>query len=128
MRQNKYQDGMVLINVLHRTYSPSRKNSFSVLENRLENLTKSRFRCSSCCFPSEPGINPVTSFTASNSFLIALAISLRNKERCLVSFLIYCWLQQLIHRTLNNLLNRFKKRLTVSDFIWNSTKYLFQSS
>lgn len=84
-------------NISHTTYSPSLKNSFRVLENRLENLTKSRFRCSSCCFPSEPGINPVTSFTASNSFLIALAISLqnKNKERCLDSFLINSWLHKL---------------------------------
>ena len=60
----------------NKTYCPSLKYSFNVLLNRFENLTNSRLRCSKACFPVLPGMNPATSFTASSSFLIALAISL----------------------------------------------------
>lgn len=62
------------------SYCPSLKYSFSVLLKRLENLTNSRFRCSKACFPVVPGMNPATSFTASSSFLIALAISLKRTK------------------------------------------------
>ena len=62
------------------SYCPSLKYSFSVLLKRLENLTNSLFRCSRACLPVVPGMKPATSFTASSSFLIALAISLKRKK------------------------------------------------
>lgn len=62
------------------SYCPSLKYSFSVLLKRLENLTNSLFRCSKACLPAVPGMKPATSFTASSSFLIALAISLKGTQ------------------------------------------------
>jgi hypothetical protein len=50
------------------------------LLKRLENLTNSLFRCSKACLPVVLGMNPATSFTASSSFLIALAISLKRTQ------------------------------------------------
>lgn len=55
---------------------PSLKYSLSVVLNFFEYFTNSFFRCSTACFPDVPGMNPTTSFTASKSFLMALAISL----------------------------------------------------
>jgi len=62
------------------SYCPSLKYSFNVLLKRLENLTNSLFRCSKACLPAVPGMKPATSFTASSSFLIALAISLKRTQ------------------------------------------------
>lgn len=59
------------------TYWPSLKYSLRVLLNRLLYFTNSRLRWSKACLPVSPGMKAVTSFTASRSFLIALAISLK---------------------------------------------------
>lgn len=64
------------------TYCPSLKYSLRVLEKRLEYLTNSLLRCSNACLPT-PGVNVDTSFTASNNFLIADAISLEELINCL---------------------------------------------
>lgn len=61
------------------THCPSLKYSFSVVLNFFEYLTNSFLRCSTACLPVDPGMNPTTSLTASNSFLMALAISLQLK-------------------------------------------------
>lgn len=65
-------------NALTKTASawPSLKYSLSVVLNFFEYFTNSFFRCSTACFPDVPGMKPTTSFTASSSFLMALAISL----------------------------------------------------
>lgn len=55
---------------------PSLKYSFNVVLNFFEYFTNSFLRCSTACFPDVPGMKPTTSFTASSSFLMALAISL----------------------------------------------------
>lgn len=77
-------------NALTKTASawPSLKYSFNVVLNFFEYFTNSFFLCSTACFPEDPGMNPTTSFTASSSFLMALAISLKTifrltSNRCL---------------------------------------------
>lgn len=59
---------------------PSLKYSFNVVLNFFEYFTNSFLRCSTACFPDVPGMKPTTSFTASSSFLMALAISLLIKK------------------------------------------------
>lgn len=68
------------------TYCPSLKYSLRVVLNFFEYLTNSFLRCSTACFPDEPGMNPTTSLTASNNFLMALAISLENLKIFEVSY------------------------------------------
>lgn len=67
------------------THCPSLKYSFSVLLNLLLYFTNSLLRCSKACLPADPGMKPATSLTASNSFFIALAISLRS-FKCVVRY------------------------------------------
>lgn len=60
---------------------PSLKYSLSVVLNFFEYFTNSFFLCSTACLPGIPGIKATTSFTASRSFLMALAISLQKIKR-----------------------------------------------
>uniref|UniRef100_A0A2M4C673 Putative secreted protein n=1 Tax=Anopheles marajoara TaxID=58244 RepID=A0A2M4C673_9DIPT len=95
--------------------SPSLKYSFSVVLNFLEYLTNSFFRCSTACLPEEPGMKPTTSFTASSSFLMALAISFivsRNVFRSAISSGI-----------------RLRIRFSAADFLfssWNASSVRFR--
>ncbi len=62
------------------THCASLKYSFNVVLNFFEYLTNSFFLCSTACFADVPGMNGAASLTASNSRLMALAISLIEKK------------------------------------------------
>lgn len=98
---------------------PSLKYSFKVVLNFFEYLTNSFFLCSTACFPDDPGMKPTTSFTASSSFLMALAISLKQE------FWEFIYLRQTW--AMSNSLYRFKEGPAIGDLVGNPAENTLQS-
>ena len=90
-----------------------------MFENFFEYFTNSRLRWSSACFPVGPGMNADTSVTQSNSFLMALAISLASNALHYLTLKKKNWREMLI-------LDCFQEGLPVSDLVRNAAKNSFQ--
>lgn len=120
------------------THCPSLKYSLSVVLNFFEYFTNSFFRCSTACLPDVPGMNATTSFTASNNFLMALAISLQNmiilnENLFLDNWIWFHWTHLIVSKNvLRSLISsgiRLKIRLSEMDFLlssWNASSLRFK--